>query len=77
MTLNFVRLAPAAVTYAIETSENLTTWTTVATMAAGEEVWTGSATVQETGSGGTRSVIVTPPVPLSAHQFGRLRAIVP
>jgi hypothetical protein len=53
----------------------LATWTTIATLARGSDTWTGSADVQETGSGGTRSVTITDPQPMSAatSRFLRLR----
>ena len=74
--LSFARRSPAPVNYTVEASTaGLTTWTAIASMARGSDTWTGSANVQETGSGGTRSVTITDPQPMSValSRFLRLR----
>lgn len=56
--LSFQRLAPTDVTYVVNASTDLATWTPIATFASGGVAWTGSADVSETGSGALRSVVV-------------------
>ncbi|ATC65421.1 hypothetical protein CMV30_16535 [Nibricoccus aquaticus] len=48
LSLVFIHRVPAPVTYRVETSENLTTWQTLATLPAGETVWQGASTVTGT-----------------------------
>lgn len=73
LTRSFNRLTPAPVTYAVEASADLTTWTTIAALAAGDTTWSGN--VIETGTGSQRAVAVTDTLPLSANprRFLRLR----
>jgi hypothetical protein len=74
--LSFNRLSPAPVNYTVEASNaGLSTWTAIASLTRGSDTWTGSANVQETGSGGTRTVTITDPQPMSAapSRFLRLR----
>jgi regulation of enolase protein 1 (concanavalin A-like superfamily) len=74
--LSFNRLSPAPVNYTVEASNaGLSTWTAIASLTRGSDTWTGSANVQETGSGGTRTVTITDPQPMIAapSRFLRLR----
>jgi len=73
--LSFNRRSPAPVNYTVEASNELSTWTTIATLPQGSDTWTGSASVQETGSGSMRGVTITDPQSISAssRRFLRLR----
>ncbi|MBW8780624.1 MAG: discoidin domain-containing protein [Verrucomicrobia bacterium] len=75
LTLTFQRLSPAPVTYTVEASTNLSTWTTLCTLAQGSDTWSGTATASETTSGGTRAVTVTDVATVSTNgsRFLRLR----
>jgi len=75
LTLSFNRLNPAPAAYVVEASSDLTSWTAIATLAAGESTWTGN--VIETGTGVQRTVTVTDTVAVSVNQrrFLRLRVI--
>jgi hypothetical protein len=64
------------VNYTVEAANaGLSTWMPIASLARGSDTWTGSANVQESGSGGTRSVTITDPQPMGAatSRFLRLR----
>jgi cellulose 1,4-beta-cellobiosidase len=61
LTIQFNRLSPAPVTYSVEASTDLATWTNIATLTNGADIWTGNAAITEIGSN-PRSVIVTDPV---------------
>lgn len=50
LALSFTRLAPAPVNYMVESSTDLTIWTTIATLSTGSTTWSGN--VIETGAGG-------------------------
>jgi alpha-D-xyloside xylohydrolase len=74
--LSFTRRSPAPVNYTVEAANaGLSTWMPIASLARGSDTWTGSANVQESGSGGTRSVTITDPQPMGAatSRFLRLR----
>jgi hypothetical protein len=72
--LTFNRRSPAPVNYTVEAANaGLATWTPIASLARGSDTWTGSATVQESGSDGTRSVTITDPQPMSAATSRFLR----
>jgi hypothetical protein len=74
--LTFNRRSPAPVDYVVEASgAGLSSWTAIATLPRGSDTWSGSASVQESGSGGIRSATVTDPQPMSAanSRFLRLR----
>jgi hypothetical protein len=55
LTLTFQRLSPAPVTYVVQVSTDMSTWTTIATLAKGSDVWSGPGGVQEVGTGGLRT----------------------
>jgi hypothetical protein len=73
--ISFIRLSPAPVDYAVQSSTELSSWTTSATLPTTSDTWTGPASVSETGTSDTRAVTVTAPLPLSANprRFLRLR----
>jgi regulation of enolase protein 1 (concanavalin A-like superfamily) len=74
--LSFTRRSPAPVNYTVEAANaGLATWTPITSLTRGSDTWTGSANVQETGSGDMRSVTVTDSQPMSAatSRFLRLR----
>jgi hypothetical protein len=79
LTLQFTRLSPAPVTYAVESStglsNELSTWTTIATLPMASDTWTGPATVAETGTGATRATTVTDTLTMGSgpRRFLRLR----
>lgn len=75
----FPRLAPTDVTYVVQSSADLATWTPIATFAAAGDAWTGPATVTETASGPTRNVIVqdTADISTSTRRFLRLHITAP
>jgi len=75
LTLTFRRLSPAPVTYAIQASTDMSAWTTIATLTKGSDVWSGSAGVQETGAGSSRSATVTDTtsIPTASRRFLRLQ----
>lgn len=56
--LSFTRLEPTDVTYEVQASTDLTAWSAITTFLANGNAWTGSATVNESGTGATRSVTV-------------------
>ncbi|MGC3992384.1 MAG: fibronectin type III domain-containing protein [Chthoniobacteraceae bacterium] len=66
LTIQFPRVSPAPVNYTVEASNDLSTWTTIATLATGSDTWTGSATITETGSGTSRMTTVTDIVNVSS-----------
>jgi hypothetical protein len=74
LTFSFNRLSPAPVTYAVEASADLKTWTAIASLAAATGVWTGGAVVSET-TGSPRVVTVTDTVNMTStsRRFLRLR----
>ena len=72
LTLQFNRLSPASVTYAVQASTNLSTWTNIATLTNGSDTWTGSAGISETGTN-PRSVIITDPVTIGTTPTRFLR----
>ena len=76
--LAFTRLSPTDVTYTVEASVDLTAWSPLCTLTS-NEVWTGTATVSETGSGATRNVTVqdTAGLPSSGGRFLRLKISTP
>jgi alpha-L-rhamnosidase len=74
LTFSFNRLnpAPSALSYIVEASSDLVTWSSIATLAAGAPSWTGSATVTETGTNPVSvtvadSVAYTPSSPRFLH----------
>jgi poly(3-hydroxybutyrate) depolymerase len=71
----FTRLAPTDVTYVVQASGDLSTWTDLATLTANSTSWTGAAMVSETGSGATRNVTVQDTVLTTAgtKRFFRLK----
>ncbi len=75
LTLQFTRLSPAPVSYAVESSTELSTWTTIATLPTGSDTWTGPAAVAETGTGATRATTVTDTQTMDSdpRRFLRLR----
>lgn len=75
LVLQFNRLSPAPVTYAVEASADLANWTVIATLNAGADTWSGPAGVSETGSGGIRTTTVTDVVTAASgtRRFLRLR----
>jgi hypothetical protein len=77
--ITFTRLAPTDVTYLVQSSTDLIAWTTIATFSANGATWTGAATVNETGSGATRNVIVPDTTVLNAgsKRFLRLKITTP
>jgi poly(3-hydroxybutyrate) depolymerase len=77
--ISFTRLAPTDVTYVVQASTDLMTWTPIATLAAGSNAWTGTATVQETGMGGTRDATVsdTAAISLGTRRYLRLQVTPP
>jgi hypothetical protein len=79
LALGFTRLSPAAVTYTVESSTDLSAWTPIATLAAGSNTWTGAAVVQESGTGSTRdtTVVDTQSLDSSPRRFLRLRVTAP
>jgi hypothetical protein len=56
--ISFTRPSPAPVRYVVQASEDLASWEDVATLAYGEDVWTGPATVVEDSSVSPRRVTV-------------------
>lgn len=75
----FTRLAPTDVSYIVQSSTDLVSWTSIATFASGGSAWTGLAVANETGSGSTRSVIVqdTHDISSGARRFLRLSISIP
>jgi hypothetical protein len=79
LTLQFTRLSPAPVSYVVESStelsNELSTWTTIATLPTDSESWTGPASVVETGTGATRATTVTDTQTMDSgpRRFLRLR----
>jgi alpha-D-xyloside xylohydrolase len=73
--LSFGRRSPAPVNYTVEASTGLSTWTPIASLTRGSDTWTGSASAQETGSGGVLGVTITDSQPISgsSSRFLRLR----
>ena len=71
----FERRSPAPVTYVAQSSADLATWTDIATCPAGADAWSGTATVEEQGSGAIRTVVVSLPVAGQARQFLRVRIL--
>ena len=79
LALGFTRLSPAAVTYTVESSTDLSAWTPIATLPAGGDTWTGAAVVGETGAGATRETTVadTQSLDSGSRRFLRLRVTAP
>ncbi|HEY8903072.1 MAG TPA: fibronectin type III domain-containing protein, partial [Chthoniobacterales bacterium] len=75
--LTFLRLSPAPVTYTVQASTDMATWTTVATLAKGSDTWSGSAGISEPGSGTTRTTTITDSASPSANarRFLRLQVM--
>jgi len=79
LTLQFTRLSPAPVNYAVESStglsNELSTWTTIAILPMASDTWTGPAAVAETGTGSTRATTVTDTQTMDSgpRRFLRLR----
>ena len=75
LTLQFTRLSPAPVNYTVESSTDLSTWTTIATLPMASDTWTGPASVAETGTGATRATTVTDTQTMASgpRRFLRLR----
>ncbi len=71
----FERRSPAPVTYVVQSSADLATWTDIATCPAGSDAWSGAATVAEQGSGGSRAVAVSVSLSGQSRQFLRVRVI--
>ncbi len=73
LTLSFNRLHPATVDYTVEASPDLTDWSAIAALAAGETTWSGN--VVEGGTGAQRAVTATDTLPSFAgsRRFLRLR----
>lgn len=79
LTLQFTRLSPAPVSYVVESStelsNELSTWTTIATLPMASDTWTGPAAVAETSTGATRATTVTDTQAMDSgpRRFLRLR----
>ncbi len=71
----FERRSPAPVTYVVQSSTDLVTWTDIATCPAGGDVWSGSATVAEQGSGASRTVAISVPLSGQSRRFLRVRIV--
>lgn len=73
--LMFQRLSPAPVTYTVEASGDLSTWTALASLGKNSDTWTGAAVVSESGSGATRTTTVTDvsTPPASSKRFLKLQ----
>ena len=74
--VQFQRLTPATVTYTLEGSNDLSSWTVIDRLVPGSDQWNGTGTVSETAaSGGTVSVVVTDAQTMAAStgRFLRLR----
>ena len=74
--IRFTRLKPVTVTYVVQASNNLSTWTPIATLSAGNSQWSGPAGVAETVlNGSMHSVTVTDTVAISStlSRFLRLQ----
>jgi hypothetical protein len=59
LTLTFQRPSPAPVTYTVQVSTDMSTWTTIATLTKGSDIWSGPGGVQETGTGSLRTATAT------------------
>lgn len=75
LALTFHRLSPAPLTYIVEASYDMVTWTPVARLATGSDTWSGTASVAEPATGSPRIVTVTDTVTpnASSKRFLRLR----
>ncbi|MGC3989737.1 MAG: fibronectin type III domain-containing protein [Chthoniobacteraceae bacterium] len=71
--LTFQRLSPAPVTYTVEASSDLATWTTIATLAKSSDTWSGTGTVSEPASGSPRTATVIDSVSSTTNRYLRLR----
>jgi hypothetical protein len=78
LALQFQRLSPAPVTYVVQSSTNLLTWTSIATLPAGSDAWTGPATVTDPPSGSPRTDIIMDTAPIgNGARFLRLDVTAP
>jgi alpha-D-xyloside xylohydrolase len=74
--LTFSRRSPAPVNYTVEASSGgISNWAPIISLPRGSDTWSGSASVQESGSGNVRSVTITDSQPMNAasSRFLRLR----
>jgi|GEM_PF-205249 len=74
--LTFSRRSPAPVNYTVEASNGgISSWAPIISLSRGSDTWSGTASVQESGSGNVRSVTITDPQPMNAasSRFLRLR----
>ncbi len=78
LVLQFSRLSPAPLNYVVEASQDLVTWTPVASLSSGVGTWTGTAGVNETGTGNLRAVNVTDSISIDSQprRFLRLKVSV-
>ena len=79
LTLSFARQSPAVADTVVEASSELTTWTPIATLARGQDAWSGAATVIETANGALKQVTVEDTEALDAapRRFLRVRFTAP
>lgn len=75
LSLSFRRLEPAPASYTVEASNDMKTWTPLATLLRGESSWRGAVRVDESGSGGIRTARLSDLVGTSTapQRFVRLR----
>jgi hypothetical protein len=59
LSISFKRLSPAPLSYIVERSTDLASWTPVSTLLNGSDTWSGSASVTQDATGSPRSVTVT------------------
>ncbi len=75
LTLSFTRRSPTVAATVVEASSELSTWTPVASLPAGLDVWSGTAAVEETPAGDLVRVTVQDPAALEGQvrRFLRVR----
>jgi alpha-D-xyloside xylohydrolase len=73
--LQFQRRSPAVADYRVEASSDLLDWTEIANLPFGTDTWSGTAGIEETGSGGLRTTTVTDPQAINSgtKRFLRLK----
>jgi|GEM_PF-1550399 len=78
LSIEFTRITPTDITYDVQVSDSLQpdSWTSIARLDAGTSIWTGTATVNETGTGDTRSVTITDTQPISSQTSRFIRILV-
>ncbi len=79
LTLTFTRRSPAVADTVIEASSELVGWTPIATLPLGLDVWSGTATVNETPASELISITVEDPATLEGNvrRFLRVRFTAP